>query len=559
MLTGLILENFKTFGGVHPIPLGPLTVIYGANSSGKSSILQALLFLKQNVHLAENPNGPVILNGTEVDLGGFRQMSNGHRLDKSVSITPLISLYDNSKWNAGPWGSIGKANSTHSGYGFEVASDIDGSIVLGGRPVYWALSTQPAIVWRTRETDPFNRIPYDGKLDPSSPYWAYLRENSYLRVNKISDSFLLEIIDWLLSVIKYSHYKLNGTVPAKALWSIMYDTHNFYKIDDLKKAIVSKFFSYNKISPNTTTFVSDYISVLLEMRDYLSRPATDLMQLHEYINFSRLIGSNATQYPYDIWADYRIRHGGSDGREWTDYLPHANTIPDQLWMDTRRSIVGTTHVGPARQIPARQGSAHGRQSPTVGSDGQYLEDVLLSNNQQSSSALVSHVNFWLSELNINHEIRAKTYNSDRTAGVITVKDIATRATGTLRDVGFGVSQILPVITELMMPGTGPVLIEQPELHLHPDAQSRLARALNEARQRRQVIVETHSEHLLLALQNLVQTGNAKPEDVCVLKVSKNKTGSRVRRMEFGDDGNFLEPWLDGFFPDRYGVRYGTQP
>lgn len=85
----------------------------------------------------------------------------------------------------------------------------------------------------------------------------------------------------------------------------------------------------------------------------------------------------------------------------------------------------------------------------------------------------------------------------------------------IADVGFGVSQVLPVLVALLVAKPGQlVYIEQPELHLHPRAQQALAPILAEAADRgARVVVETHSSILLLAIQTLVAEGKLSPDKV----------------------------------------------
>lgn len=85
----------------------------------------------------------------------------------------------------------------------------------------------------------------------------------------------------------------------------------------------------------------------------------------------------------------------------------------------------------------------------------------------------------------------------------------------IADVGFGVSQVLPVLVALLTAKPGQLVhIEQPELHLHPRAQQALASILAEAADRgARVVVETHSSILLLALQTLVAEGKLSPDKV----------------------------------------------
>lgn len=122
----------------------------------------------------------------------------------------------------------------------------------------------------------------------------------------------------------------------------------------------------------------------------------------------------------------------------------------------------------------------------------------------------------------------------------------------LSEVGYGVSQLLPVIDACAHATQRVISIEEPELHLHPRLQARLANlfAFSVLRRRNQVIVETHSESLLLRVRRLVRTGKLLPDEVAVLYVDNTpEDGVSVSRLRLGLQGEFLDPWPTGFFDD----------
>jgi hypothetical protein len=132
-----------------------------------------------------------------------------------------------------------------------------------------------------------------------------------------------------------------------------------------------------------------------------------------------------------------------------------------------------------------------------------------------------------------------------------------------RDVGIGVSQVLPVLVSAYAFRDQLVAIEQPEIHLHPALQAELgdvflASALGE--QRNTFLLETHSEHLILRILRRVREtadgetkGGAtevRPEDVAVLYVQPGTKGAEVIHIPVTEEGEFERPWPEGFFPER---------
>jgi len=111
----------------------------------------------------------------------------------------------------------------------------------------------------------------------------------------------------------------------------------------------------------------------------------------------------------------------------------------------------------------------------------------------------------------------------------------------IADVGFGVSQVLPVVVALHAARPGQIVyVEQPEIHLHPRAQVALAEILGRATRRGvQVVVETHSELLLLGVQQLVASGELEPGKVKLHWFERDEEGATlVKTAELDSQGAF---------------------
>ncbi|WP_044323180.1 AAA family ATPase [Pseudomonas amygdali] len=84
MLTALDIKNFKAFSEWQSLTLAPITLIYGPNSSGKSSIIHSIMLLKQSL-TRPSTQGGLVSNGEYVDLGDYSSMVNRHDISKEIS------------------------------------------------------------------------------------------------------------------------------------------------------------------------------------------------------------------------------------------------------------------------------------------------------------------------------------------------------------------------------------------------------------------------------------------------------------------------------------------
>ena len=126
----------------------------------------------------------------------------------------------------------------------------------------------------------------------------------------------------------------------------------------------------------------------------------------------------------------------------------------------------------------------------------------------------------------------------------------------LVDVGYGVSQALPVVTEMLRPDAPALfLLQQPEVHLHPSAQAALGSQFCQAASTgKQLIVETHSDHLMDRIRMDVRDGVSalKPDDVSILFFERDEIDVRIHSLGIDDEGNITgaPPGYRRFFMDE---------
>jgi predicted ATPase len=116
-----------------------------------------------------------------------------------------------------------------------------------------------------------------------------------------------------------------------------------------------------------------------------------------------------------------------------------------------------------------------------------------------------------------------------------------------------VGQLLPVITQCCLSDGGLIIVEQPEVHLHPRLQSAVGDLFIETVKTGsgQLLVETHSEHLVLRILRRIREGAFSAADLSILYVDLHDDGAAfVRRLEVSDRGELIDGWPGDFFEER---------
>jgi AAA15 family ATPase/GTPase len=224
---------------------------------------------------------------------------------------------------------------------------------------------------------------------------------------------------------------------------------------------------------------------------------------------------------------------------------NATHIMDSHWTKVLRSMI---HVPGVRGNPERIYKTAATDGNTfAGLFENYVVSVIDRFQKQEPDKLVQ-LQSHLQKLGLTDTIQTQRLNETQLE--LRVGRVPGNSTDTVNiaDVGFGVSQVLPVVVALLVAQPGQlVYIEQPEIHLHPRAQVALAEIFAEAINRGvQVIVETHSELFLLGIQTLVAENQIAPADIQLHWFSRSTDGSStVTTAELDETGAFGD-WPEDF-------------
>ncbi len=237
-------------------------------------------------------------------------------------------------------------------------------------------------------------------------------------------------------------------------------------------------------------------------------------------------------------------------------------------LEVERMLNALFYLGPLRSHPERIYPWSGDTPQDVGMRGEYAVAALLAAERDSRqlnrgrgkqlNAFAAFIAKWLTELGVIHSFSVKPVAKGRKEYEVLIKTHADAPEVKLTDVGFGISQVLPALVEAFYaPPNSTVWMEQPEIHLHPQVQARLADAFISAVQaweggqprNVQLIVESHSEHFLSRLQRRVAEGVIAPEDVAIYFCKRSGKSAELQPLQLDLYGN-IQNWPDNFFGDE---------
>jgi predicted ATPase len=436
MLKSIRIQNFKAWKDTGTLRLAPLTVLFGPNSAGKSSIGHLLLALKQTVGSADRKRALNLGDSKSlIDLGTFEDCLHGRDLSKAL--------------------------------GFELSWDLP------------------------------QRLDVIDPLKPSATFTG----------SGLSLSTIIDANGTQQPSVRSMRYTLDGTTTGLDA-SYVRGPDGSYQLDSKTyKLVRTTGRPWALEAPEKFHRISDQVRARFQNAGFL-------------IDFALAVES---------------------------------------------LFISVHHLGPLRDDPRRIYQWSGESYEDVGPRGENAIGAMLAAqaqgrkiNRKAKAATTDFIPFiaqWLKEIGVIHSFELKAVAEGRKEYEVLIRTHAKASQVRITDVGFGISQVLPAIVEsFYAPRNSIVLMEQPEIHLHPQVQAGLADVFISAVQSRengnprniQLIVESHSEHLLNRLQRRIAEKSLEPLDIAMYFCSVKRGESVIEELRIDEYGE-ISNWPENFF------------
>lgn len=530
-LSELEFENLKGFREKVTIPFKPVTLLFGPNSAGKSTVLQGLNLLHSILHeFSFNPSSTRLGEGA-MDLGGFKRLVHGQDLERQIELGVTVDLEQDDLLDceaAQAWSDLserfGDAGSESDLFDIgEFTAEIESigcSVLLG-----WSDTLRRPLVRRTR-------IQFNG--------------DDLFTLACSNDGVRKELI-----VIHVKHPLLNDDRDdnwfgclSRTLRSQYGDMQNGSVQIELVTARDSLPDWKRNIRFADVFDDGDRIGIATE-----DRSGEDLA-FGEDVRAAKASLALLLAGPIELIAKYLDRSRYVGPLRQVPARTHQSRADSLSWANGLAAWDRLVHRKPLREQVNRWLDVHEHHGQERGLRSGYLVDVARYREVDEAGDLWAALR---SSDPSSHKALIKEQLDESPEGErLTLFDVSRKLAVTPHEVGVGVSEVVPVIAGSLDTSIPLLSVEQPELHIHPRMQVALGDLFLAATAEggKTLLLETHSEHLILRLLRRVREGEVDKNVISVIYVEKRNDASVVERLPVTSDGDFAVDWPNGFFDER---------
>lgn len=556
-ISAITIGNFKGIAAPARIELKPITLLFGPNSAGKSTVIQALHYAREIFGRQNLSPDRTLLGGNVIDLGGFESLVHGHDLSKQVSLMFELDLtkedlpvYDETQYIQEDGNTPGNVNLK--------LSDVPAKIT--------SLFVDVRIRWSEQLGKPY-----------IESYRVGANKHHLLSIESSSDKKNLSF-----EISPFNPIFLpEGIAKSDAIESLF----NIYESDDDERQhkIGLLCWAWHELTEgfHATEIYS------FEIEGGLKSP---IAEENAKISFNFPEKNFPKSDLLDSYAKLQIENSKDYHAK---FIHNLETLLNCLIVGPcaaiRENLDTLCYIGPIRQVPDRGLKPTSSPDAARWANGLAAYDTLFF----SDDAFISNVNDWLAgkdRLNSGYSIDVKKYREltndhplalavlqgryldeeinfrDQLLALpvtrrLVIRDDRTDIELSPHDIGVGISQMIPVVVAALQQ-TGIIAIEQPELHIHPALQVALGDLFIEKIRRRPgavFLLETHSEHIMLRLlRRIRETSEGEisgvqclmPSDLSVNFIEQTSAGVISFPVRVDEDGDFIDRWPSGFFTER---------
>jgi len=528
IIKALTLENFKGIAELVRIEFKPITLLFGPNSAGKSTVLQALVYTREILERHNLDPDRTLLGGEWMDLGGFDSLIHGHDRSRQMVIGFELDVHNTDL-----------PDYLHEGDSWLLESAEGG----GHFPEEWlsrihSIGFRMVIRWsQLLERPLIERV----LIDANGSRIAELGSS------QDGKDIAIEVLN--LGHAIFRDEAMEDEEPTSWFEELLEDALHEQRTRDWPKTDLP----------------------LGGQQDALPEPEKGL-------NLDRCVWGSG----YGVYANQPLAFQLLI----TSVLSGLIAGPVDL---VRRELDKLIYIGPLREVPSRHPAY--RRSPDVSrwargtaawdvlhnADLAFLEKVndwLVGDDKLNSGYSVTQHRY--RELAVDHPITlaieqglildeenlGELFQSLPIQTRVAIRETKTDIEVFPQDIGVGISQVIPIIVGAIWQRSGILAVEQPELHIHPALQVALGDLFASEIENNDGIylLETHSEHLMLRfLRRIRETADdelppgapaLKPEQVAVIYVQSTEHGVELTPLPISEEGEFLERWPAGFFEER---------
>ncbi len=554
-MSAIEIQNFKSIKGPARLDIKPITLLFGPNSSGKSTVIQVFhyayeVFVRRNL----DP-GTTVPGGDQLDLGGFRNLIHDRNLEAEMVLRFDLDLegrelpyYDEDllvRWETGNF-------------------EQDDAEPIGAIESVRTVWVEVTLQW--------------GKLINAPIVSKY--------VVGLNDEFFVEL-----------SCSLDGKSPRLSRMNLTHEIYvGFYSNnEEMEEDFSAKGWNIFREHFEERTFITALLSIVKNSEFDPSNFKLNSYNTPVNIGMKKMDSALPRHGGYLIFDDGALAKN-VDGMRSRFFISALNSLILGPLDRLRETLQEFTYLGPIRSIPDRNFIPSKSYNKERWATGLAAWDVL----EKAEDDFLKEVNDWLStpsklntgyilnrlcykELNINgmllHALlRGRALDDEWVADELAklpvrqrmfLREITEGYEGIEvmpQDIGVGISQVLPVVVLALEQSSKHSLraIEQPELHVHPALQVGLGDLLISqifnGSIAKSFLIETHSEHLLLRVLRRIreQTNCELPEGafglapvhLAIYFFEKHNGESHIVSIGVDREGEFLDPWPMGFFEER---------